>query len=227
MLGRLNNSRYMILWLLSYIGSWLTLPYFLAPLAQGNYGFDVPYVVPVMLLGILPALMIGIAQRFLINRAFNVKLRGWLGATLIGGIIGGLMMFIGETQYDITGTTAQTMMIMAAPTLAQFWVLRRHVSQAWLWILAGIMSGIAFALPFNDSNINYNSSVLFASLIYGAAMGGTSLALMKSYRRDKGKVKSAGVASLDMPYEHLQDGYQQTYQSTYAEHEEAHQRQLR
>ena len=224
MRGRWTSTRFLIMWIMSYMGAWLTLPYFLAPLAGGEYGIDVPYIVPVLLLGIIPAMIIGTMQRVVLKSAFNLRLKGWMGATLIGGILGGLLMYFGETQYDITGTTAQTMMIMAAPTLAQFWVLRKHVSQAWLWVMAGIMSGIAFALPFNDSNIGYVSSVLLASLIYGIAMGGTSLALAKSYRRYEKKKTSSQIASLDRPYEHLEDGYQQG-SSIYYEEDVRQQRQ--
>src|SRR5689334_10873425 len=95
-----------------------------------------------MLLGAVIGIPTAWRQKLSLYLHFGRWFRGWLRANTIAWILGGVsimaVMNLGFYRSEQPDILIQILSLMLPPTLAQIWVLRRHVQNAWLMLLAAI-----------------------------------------------------------------------------------------
>jgi len=145
------------------LGGVFAMGFFMAP--SGNELNDTPamagVVLIVMSLAAFEGAVVGLVQWLALRRALPaLSLSGWLGATVAGAVIAWLLGMIPGMLIDADTEAATTpslhLVLTAAAVIgailgiilasAQWWVLRRHVKHASLWLPANAL-GWFLAMP--------------------------------------------------------------------------------
>lgn len=141
-----------------------------------------------LLVGLVPGMVIAATQRWLLRYAHRVNLKGWLLVSAIGWGLGGLSLsFIRETDSMFIYLSG----LFVLPALLQWLVLRRHLQNAWLWILAAVVSTALFTIP-SISNYDTWQTILAASGLQGAVTGMSLLWLLgvrKAHKPDEAQTQ--------------------------------------
>ena len=162
---QINPARFIRSWLASSLLVWfLFTPLILASLIPAGgllrileafTGADSILVEAgrIAMLFILPGAIIGLCvaemQQNLTENHLNWYLPGWSTMTTIGGMVGGLLLYL--LIYVLFGSTLKSGIYILMPVFmlgvsaGQAWILRRHVRHAWLWILANVVGGLLFS----------------------------------------------------------------------------------
>lgn len=91
-----------------------------------------------LLYGTIWGFAFGIGQRRVLRRDFYASAHGWIWASVIGTIIGML-----TTKFGLLYQPGSSTITLACVSIAQWFILRREVRDAWLWIVACTVSMFA------------------------------------------------------------------------------------
>jgi len=187
---RLKTTSFISIWLSAHVLGWWGIFWLFENI---NALANLPDLATAVLIGFVPGIVISLMQKYLLRYAFQTKLGGWLRVSLLGWILGGLAMF-GVTTFitgPFVGVAMFTMNLFVLPAVAQYFILRRHVNAAWLWVLAGLVSALAFAIPVEASQINNEFlGIILAGSLQGAVTGLTLLWLFVLSARTSQSAKS-------------------------------------
>lgn len=197
---RLSTLSFLTIWLAAHgigwgsVFAWYVLNGLMIPLPQALW---------FIVLGFVPGMTIAVMQRWLVQHNFGLVLHGWLPVSAIGWLLGGLSLNV-----SFTGGIDQSIalaVLFLLPALLQWLILRRYVRQAWLWMLAGVVS----AMVFNISSVNQDfatwQGMLSATGLQGAITG---LSLLWMMRATRYKPLGAGAQATSFATKHarLKDG---------------------
>jgi hypothetical protein len=148
---RWGSLRFIGVWVLGYIVSWM------ASLAVGitllrAIDFEINAHVFLTLVALGPTLLQAIVQKWVTQRGLRVNMRGWLRASLVGGIASGILINALQLmwRYPYSGENRTLLFLLAwlvPPALAQAWWLRKRVQSAWLWAGAALANAFLFTVP--------------------------------------------------------------------------------
>lgn len=81
---------------------------------------------------------------------------------------------------------------MGLPAILQWFVLRQHIRQGWLWVISGVVVGIVIVGLFINSSTYGESYILFAliGVLHGAITGATMVYLLAQHRTEKVKAEA-------------------------------------
>jgi hypothetical protein len=138
---RINRYSFLGLWVAAFLLGWLS--YFIIGYQPNNN----------LIGGAIVGLIIGIptasVQKLSLYLHFGRVFRWWIRLNVLAWILGGMSItFVmksgvdGETQFLLM---LQVLSLMLIPSLAQAWILRKHVQHVWLWILSAIAGSSVFA----------------------------------------------------------------------------------
>lgn len=110
--------------------------------------------------GLLSGLVLGLQQKRLMQRHFSGEFRGWLILTVLGSVTGFLLLWgIGVLAAERIDPTRMrlinmqilrtiSLMLLSLPfvfiSMAQWWILRKYVHGAWLWVVANVTAVAVF-----------------------------------------------------------------------------------
>lgn len=184
---RLTTLPFMLIWVGAHVLVWIILFGF----TKMDFLWGWPDIIMLTLFGLIIGLGLSLMQKTLIAYTFHAPLRWWLRVT-VGGWIAGWFVFwvmIEGMEYVFDYSLGLGLMpLFVIPAALQWWILRRHARDAWLWVIAGAASALAFGAVYGDmTNDSY-----FQFAIGGAAQGAvTGLSLLWLYAQTRaGKVKS-------------------------------------
>lgn len=141
---------------------------------------------------------IGMLQKSVIKRYFNIDMKHWQRTTVVGGMVAApAMVFTLDalTQYTsqnywqllatgqyytLTELTNILPMILYVAILStiQIVILRKYVQNAWLWILANTVAGLMFSMLVNSAFDPGFGNWLLAAIAQGAVTGFAMLWLL-------------------------------------------------
>lgn len=119
--------------------------------------------------------LVGERQEYLLQQKFQVAPAGW--QRLSGGAW--FFLGIGLALVIAAGSAANTAIfaaIFALPAIAQAYLLRNSVPQAWLWVLAAAASGLIFGLPL-AAGLSVNPISVGLTLGLGGVLHGAVMAM--------------------------------------------------
>jgi hypothetical protein len=148
---RWGSLRFIGMWVLGYIAAWVV--WFVLNLASNGLApfitINVDFGVAMLAIG--TAVLQGIVQKWLVRRGLGRDMRGWLWASLTGGVISAAVLIgiqqIGEVfpRYSYAGLYIFFMGWLVPPALVQAWWIRKRVKNAWLWAGAALANALVFA----------------------------------------------------------------------------------
>jgi hypothetical protein len=145
---------FMLLWILSVYLLWpalilpVTLAIFLLPPYYPYESLDTIYWVGADNKAIFVAIFtmaMGFVQAWMFRRFLHIHTKHWALATILGGWIGTLLMWI--LQWN---TPFEMFTWFLGISLAQFWLLRQRVTNAWLWLFAHLCLSLFFPIYADD-----------------------------------------------------------------------------
>jgi hypothetical protein len=187
----LNRWLYRILWTLAYAVAWGSAAFISMNNLVGQW-FGIADDWEPLLFSIPLAIVIGAVQYGLIRRAFALELRGWISMTILGWFVSGVLVtWITET-YPYSEAQIVFVSYYLFPAIAQWWLLRKHIQTASLWILASVASALVFVVP-----MSFDTSTMMVAL--GGALQGLLLALVLEWlvtasKASQLKVKNVAAA---------------------------------
>ncbi len=192
-----NPNGTLALWILMGYGV-----YFLVILSMAMLSFIASLVGFVYNLDYMPALYtigalfavggvigwsVGTLQKVVIETRLAWHANGWVFGSVVGGVVGivVLSMFVSLfPRFTSDFSPAHLMPIFITPVaVCQWWVLRRAVNQAHLWILANIAAGLTFAFIPQAFAGHSALVVLLAPMAQAALTGMMLIWLFEQHRR--------------------------------------------
>jgi hypothetical protein len=166
----LNRWLYRGIWTLAYTIAWGSAAFISMNNLVGQW-FGIADNWEPLLFSIPLAIAIGAVQYGLIRRTFALELRGWIPMTILGWFVSGVLVtWITET-YPYSEAQIVFVSYYLFPAIAQWWLLRKHIVTASLWILASVASALVFVVP-----MSFDSTTSLIAL--GGALQGLLLALV-------------------------------------------------
>lgn len=183
---RLGNGTFLILWVLTHIV--LTTLSAYADLSVREWLFtDGVGTIEAWLTFILPFVVLiplALAQKSLLRYGYGLRLRGWLRASIGAALITQLLsMTILPGLYNIISTTvaASSLPLLSVTlyvlplALTQWFVLRKHLQGAWVWVPITIIgSGLVQLFGLYQwlmiAEVQVGIPSVTASLLTGAAL---------------------------------------------------------
>lgn len=186
----LGSIPFMLLWMLAHVAGWWLV--YIA--SETLFDYNVGEGTIAFVFGIIMTVCIPITQKWLIRRKLGIDLNHWLWVSGLGWIFGMVSIItLPEILDEFVGGDPIWMYVLGAftiPAFAQWFVLRRELRNAWVWILAGAVSAFAFSAileldaPANDFTIFW----IFGAAVQGAVTGLSLLLLF--FQRDAGRKKA-------------------------------------
>jgi hypothetical protein len=87
------------------------------------------------------SIAMGLVQAWMFRRLLYVQIRHWALATIVGGLLGTLVMR--QVQWDIP---FEMLPWFVGVGFAQWWLLRARAKNAWLWVLAHLCLSLFFPI---------------------------------------------------------------------------------
>ncbi len=164
--GRSKKYSFLILWLIGHALAWAA--YFSS---QGMFNVDWIWTIALGLGGVT-----SLVQYLLIRWQFGRNIKWWLPLSILTWLFAAFFPFdaslqLGDSQI---GITIQALALFAPAALIQAFLLRKHVQNSWLWLLASITGTTTFAL----SVAALNWIPLSGYLGYGVYASTTALTLL-------------------------------------------------
>ncbi|MEM9953881.1 MAG: hypothetical protein AAF846_19885 [Chloroflexota bacterium] len=160
-----NRLLFMTLWILGHGLAWL--PFFMVS-NSGGAGDELGLVVWV---GGFIGGITSLTQYALIRWYFGRNLKWWLPLSLvawIGAAIFPFVYLVDELPFNQIGLTLQMLSLATPAAIVQAFLLRKHVRQAWLWVLATITGLIVFSLSVTTLNdLFFDTDFIIAAVSYG------------------------------------------------------------
>jgi MFS family permease len=176
--------------MLSFIASLIGFVYGL------NYGPVLYTVGTLCAVGGVIGWSVGTLQKLIIETRLGWHASGWVFWSVVGGVIGlTVLSFFAALLPRFTWdySPAYFMPIFITPVaVCQWWVLRRAVDQAYLWILANIAAGLTFAL-IPEVFAGHAALVVLLAPMSQAALTGMMLIWLFEQRRRHNRPTSAPV----------------------------------
>lgn len=210
---RMRSLPFLGIWLLTHFVGWAATfglyffinetPALLSSL-RGLFSFlpgDVTDVIAYAIFGLTPGFIIALGQLLLLRYAYRMNLGGWMAASIIGWTIGGIAMFTFPYAANSSSATVPLAVMMMPVALAQWLVLRHSVRQAWLWMIAIVVSGLVWGSALNsmiDLNITFNALTVagvagLAGLVQGAVTGASLMWLLATNQRRARNLKNEAL----------------------------------
>jgi hypothetical protein len=132
---------------------WSPLTLFLTMLGGYRAFSFLSEIASLLSLLIMPSLVIGyfvgIFQRNLLVEELSWEIEGWQRQTIIGAIIGAVLVVFGSLIPFGNGFEQDSVLVMPlfvfGLSFAQWFSLRHESRDAWLWILGNVTGGIVFS----------------------------------------------------------------------------------
>jgi hypothetical protein len=191
--SRINRYGFLAMWVGAQILGWFVFYFFDESLYSSNNAF--------WLNGLYFGLSIGIptiiGQKLSLYLHFGRWFRGWIRTNTIAWVVGGLGIMFMTSRFGLSGNRQldiliQILSLMLPPTLAQLWILRRHVQKIWLWLLAAIAGTSVFAAVFGQLGASNNSA--FPAFGLYSLVTGLSLLWLMGMQGEIGKQKLSNGA---------------------------------
>lgn len=169
---RLNPVTFVGLWALTCAIGWAALFIFWQ---QTSYA-GLTDLMRSLVIAVMPVVISAFLQSILLRWALNPPVRHWLPVSLAGAIAGGLVFYgfqdMSLSYPDNVSMAIMLAMLMTPVALAQSLLLLKRTRSAPVWVLAGLVSAAAFALPVPDDDL---LPVLIGAVLQGSVMGLTLL----------------------------------------------------
>jgi hypothetical protein len=147
-------------------------------LERANYIWARPTASPLGSIGYMLILgaIVGVAQGALLRRVFDIKLRDWVGATVLGFVVYGLLISIFYNLAIVQGRSVllncgQALLLVAAIVvfpLPQWHILKRHVRRAGWWIVVSVVAIYVTQPPTGTSSLpGWIMTTLFLGALFG------------------------------------------------------------
>jgi hypothetical protein len=105
----------------------------------------------------------GLVQAWMFRRLLYVQIRHWAWATIIGGLIGTLIMWWAQWYPPF-----EMLPWFVGVSLAQWWLLHTRAKNAWLWVLAHVSLSLFFPI-YAETWLLVVAKWLIATSVYGMA----------------------------------------------------------
>jgi hypothetical protein len=141
--------RTLVAWMLSTL-----LIFVVGTILTGVFGFFAVIFAPLssaafalillltMVIGAIWGWSIGVVQRWVLRRYFFWSAEMWVRASIIGGAVGAVLFSIINLAFAPTHNSLAVIIFLVCVSIAQWFVLRKTVQAAWLWILGMAISGL-------------------------------------------------------------------------------------
>lgn len=164
---------------------------------------DFPYrydeIVIFVLGGIMPGITLTIPTYWLIQKFKGIQIRWWRPASFVAWLVGAFLLV---SRLDGIDSPLVLATLWFTPAfLVQAWLLRKHVKQSWLWVLAGLTGTILFLFAGAEEDEAALTWALSGG-VQGLLTGVIMLALLAMPRTEKQKHE---LAQNNSSYEHLND----------------------
>jgi hypothetical protein len=181
---RWGSLRFIGIWVLGYVAAWVT---------SLAIGMGIASIVTVQSIGVNvffamlaigPTVLQGMVQKWVVRRGLGRDMRGWLRASLIGGVISAVVInaiqvMAERTPNILSGDIGMYVFLtvwLVPAALVQAWWLRKRVQSAWLWAGVGIANALLFTMPMqwnlpSFGGVEYLFMALIA-LMMGIVSGG-------------------------------------------------------
>jgi hypothetical protein len=165
---RAARQRFIAVWAWGNIAAWLgavgaglligLTP--LAPLLQGNF------FVLSLLIGVIPAVCLAWVQKRIVQHYLHQTMHHWIRVSLAGGLASGLLLYayVSATSFISINPALSFIPIVVPLAAVQWYWLRTQVKRAWLWLAAGMLNALLFAMPAL-LHILTNGGNIFALLV--------------------------------------------------------------
>ena len=191
---RLSSIPFLLIWIGGHILVWTVLYGFVLTDTPNRWSQYVMIVVFGLIMGIGLSLM----QKGLIQFTYYAPLKWWLRVTIIGWVLGWLVFYASfEFIENLTRNYAENLSIMllplfVTPAVMQWFILRHNTRQAWLWIVAGAVSAMAFGALYGDLADEAYGQFFLGAVAQGAVTGLSLLWLYGQSRAEKIKTGENG-----------------------------------
>lgn len=156
---RIGTIPFLLMWLTGHALSWGALYYLWETFNFSDWTM-------LTISGLILGGGIGLTQKYLLRYAYNIPLKGWMRLTVLGWFAGWLSYYAGTewlTRFYSYPLWLTIIPMFGIPALFQWFLLRRHVKAAWLWVVAAIVSTITFGMVYDNSAYNLTAHTLSAS----------------------------------------------------------------
>lgn len=195
--ARGNRWLFVLLWIVGHALAWGVFS-----MVQMIPGFAEINLTEILLaMGLVVGGITSLTQYLLIRWQFGRNIKWWMPISLIAWVFAILTPFqaslrMGDTQFEVT---AQLLALYVPIAVVQMVLLRKHVRQSWLWLVATLAGSSVFAL----SLISLQEVLLWAPFVaFGAYASITALSLLWLFGMSKPEVQQSISAS---SYERLSD----------------------
>jgi hypothetical protein len=186
---RLKSIPFLLLWMGGHILVWSLLYW----MFETDITRDLPEAVWTVVCGVVMGLGLAFMQKFLIQYTYYAPLNGWLCVTIAGWIVGWVIFYFSiEFIEDYISSYNNNLSIMllplfVIPAVMQWFIMRHNARQAWLWIVVGAASAMAFGALYGEINNNEYMQFLLGAAAQGAVTGLSLLWLYGQARAEKVK----------------------------------------
>lgn len=162
---------------------------------------------------------VGLLQKYVIQRYFNIEFTHWKRASVIGGMIAAPVMAVamhsltnymsvhywqllesGQFAFYDTLTTIMPMVLyVTILATVQIVILRQYVMSAWLWIMANTVAGLTFSMLLANAFEPGLGNWLLAAIAQGAVTGFAMLWLLHRLIKDAEPVEEREFAYQHVP----------------------------
>jgi hypothetical protein len=182
----LSNWLFLLLWVIGHGAAWIAyIPAYdevvgNTPMNYNN--LQTWFFWTTMVTALVPGVLIGLMQSYLLPRKHPLKLSGWFWVSLFGWLVSGFTQYM----YSQSGASFKLQIywvLLFLPVAVFQWVLLRDKFQsAWLWILGSGVSGVVFMLVLNMAGFGERSYVPLAGVVQGIITGVVMLAVLAKPR---------------------------------------------
>lgn len=192
---------FLLLWVIGYMASWgLTmganqalyqyLPYNFTSSITASFSFwRTGQFVLSGGLGAIPFIPIILWQKYLLKSRLYQPMRGWRRYSLMAlfaevVVLQVIAQMIAQSNLTYTQQARQfplawqVLILVMCPALAQWRLLRKVFPQAWLWLLANLVSGLLFAIPlsaYDLYSLYHQAGAFVAAAVLQSVVTGATL----------------------------------------------------
>lgn len=142
----LNIWQFLLIWIVTHIGALLAAWWIIDSMGR----FNPLDATNAMLMGLGMGIPVAVVQYLVIRKLIHVDLRYWLPMSAIGWLMSGIVLHLTSTEFPIE-ISLQILIFFLIPATLQSVILRQHIQNAWLWMLANAVGGIVLAFPITTT----------------------------------------------------------------------------
>jgi|GEM_PF-2685341 len=195
-ISRHNKFIFLVLWFIGHLLAWGGLWLFVvSPLFMEDFGNNVQFG----FLGFIVGGITSLVQYSLIRWQFGRNIKWWIPLSILAWIFASIISFQASgsltTDYNNVVVSISALALYLPPVIVQYFLLRKHIRQAWLWIIGSIAASTIFALLINGEVWQ-----IFAGFGLYSIVTGSTLLLLFGMSKASVQQKMADTA-----HERLQD----------------------